>query len=534
MTATKDRIGQSGPVDHFAIRPLRWLAAHPADLGFAFVVSLWMFDSLRITREYYFWADDLRLIDQGGTWSGLIDPYNGHLSVIILAVYRTIAEVFGVTFRPLQIVGVLALVAVPVSYYLTTRRSFGPVLAAVLSVPLLWSTLPLRPSSLNHMLALIGGIVCAAALNRGPRSDGVLAAALLVSLCSAGGGVVVAGACIVHSALTRAPFRRWLSVLAPVALWAAWWWFVASAATVTPRFQMNAADRARVLRDLSFSPFENLGFGVSALAIGLFAAFVFYGIKQLRGGLSQAANFIAWSTAMVFWGVALIRSRGFLVDAQTARYTYLVLGFALLAVVPHRPIAWTRRFPRVTFPLWALASAAVVLAVGAARAVYVREELQASTAYFIENGRETRGTMLVVGLEPEVIPDDTPMQFFGTFNPRPAQDVRRLTARYGSPFSSADGSVDQQLIDLGIVWSEPAGLISSSCKVDDQPRQIAPGRILLWSADTYAVDIRRYGDGWVRLAEGQPGQALQVTLPELHSTVPWEVRAEGTCALDPR
>jgi hypothetical protein len=416
-------------------RSLPWrgrLTGHPVELAFVALAAAWFFYVLRITKDLYFWADDLRLIDQGGTLKGLFEPYNGHCSVVILAVYRALAELFGLTFRPYMIVGALCLVAVPLSYFFTTRRAFGPALAAVLAMPLLWaSQMSVRPAELNHLLVLLGAIFCAAALDRGRRADGVLAAALLFSLASAGGGIVVAAACLVHNALTRAPLRRWLAVLVPAALWFMWWRFVADGETVqaTFPFKLSTSGSIRVLRELSFSPFESVGFDVVALAVVLLGAFLVYGATQLRRGPARGANFVAWSGAMIVWGLALIRSRGAAVNAETFRYTYLVLGFALLAIVPRTPIGWSALAPGAAARRRVLASAAIVLAFGAVRAIDVRGDLQDWARHQSENGRDALGTVLVVDLAPGAIPDDVPMTFYGHFNPNPARDVRRLLAR---------------------------------------------------------------------------------------------------------
>ena len=93
-------------------------------------------------------------------------------------------------------------------------------------LPLVWygRYISLNPSQLNHYLALLGGIGCAAALNRGRRADWVLAGSLAFSLCSAGGGVAVAAACLVHNALHASAAatlarRAW----SRHSLWLVWW-----------------------------------------------------------------------------------------------------------------------------------------------------------------------------------------------------------------------------------------------------------------------------------------------------------------------
>ena len=172
------------------------------------VFAGWLWYAQHVSHGLYFWSDDLRVIQQAGSWGRLLKPYNGALSTMSLLIDRASAEIGHLSFTPFMIAGALSLVAVPVSYYFTTRRQFGPPFAAVAAMTLLWCReMDLRPAGLNHYLALAGGIFCAAALNRGRRADGVLAGALVISLVSAGGGLVIAGACLVHNALVRPPVR---------------------------------------------------------------------------------------------------------------------------------------------------------------------------------------------------------------------------------------------------------------------------------------------------------------------------------------
>ena len=513
---------------------IRWLTENAVELAFLSLAAAWLFYVLRITKDVYFWADDLRLIEQGGTLKGLFQPYNGHCSVVILTIYRVLAELFGLTFRPYMIVGALCLLAVPLAYFFTTRRAFGASLAAVVALPLLWAPhTVVRPANLNHLVVLVAAIVCAAALDRGRRADGVLAAALVVALASAGGGIVVAGACLVHNALTRAPLRRWLAVVAPTALWFLWWTVVAGRETVqaTYPFALSTSESIRVLRELSFSPFEAVGFGVTALAIVLVAAFVVYGAMQLRHGAARGANFVAWSAAMIVWGEALIRSRGAIVNAGTFRYAYLTLGFALLAIVPRTPIRWSTRIRQPAARRWVLASVVVVLALGAVRAADVRGDLRDWASNQSEKGRDALGTVLVIDLAPGAIADDVPMTFFGYFHPQPARDVRRLLARYGSPFSPADGSVERQLIDRGIVRAQARrATVAPPCEPGPPgPSAVDSGRVGIWSPAGYRIDVRRYGTEWAHVVDGRAGRPTVLTLPSLHSAQPWEVRADGAC-----
>lgn len=426
--------------------PIRLLLARPVEVAFGVLVVGWLVYVLQITRDYYFWADDLRLIDQAGSWRGLVEPYNGHLSIVILSVYRAATELGDLSYTPFVIAGALSLVAVPVSYFVTTRRQLGAPLAAVLAMPLLWqSGMSFRPAELNHYLVLVGAMLCAAALNRGPAADSILTAALLLALGSAGGGAVVAAACLVHNLLVRPPLRRWLAVLVPSALWAGWWLIVADAATVGTPGTPTAAHTVRVVRDLCLSPFYDAAFGNRPVAYLLMAALLACGAMRVRRGRTASANFLAWTSAMVMWAVALVQSRGIFANAQTFRYAYLSLGFALLAVVPRHAISWPAEVPIIS-RRWPAAAVVVVLAFGGLSGLAVRSDLERSAGRHAVHGRDARATMRLIRRGPDCIPDEATIGFFGLLGTHgTAGQLRTMIERYGSPVDPSadpDGACD--------------------------------------------------------------------------------------------
>lgn len=519
------------------------------DVAFGLLAIGWLLHVLWITRDFSFWSDDLFLIEQAGSPGGLFEPYNDHMSLVILSIYRASATLGGFTYTPFMVAGALSLAAVPVSYYVTTRSSFGPPLAAILAMPLLWyDGMNLRPSGLNHSLALVGGIVCAAALRRGPRADGVLAGALLLSLCSAGGGVVVAGACIVHNLLLRPPLRRWIATLVPTALWVGWWLLVGDG-TRRAAFPLGAADAAREVWDLSTSPFYAVAYGHRWLAYVLMAAFVVHGARQLRAGLHVGANFLAWSAATVGWAVGLVQSRGAFAGVGEFRYTYLALGFVLLAAVPGEPIGWPARMA-LTSRRRLGAAAVVVLGLGAASGMAARGSLRDFADFHAARGREADGTLVVLGLGPGVIPDRTPLSFFGIFTRYgTAGRVRAMTDRYGSPFETTPETADRQLVDLAVVDGQVVdkgphlgctplsgplrdpGVVDGGAPVRADPPEVAPDRspLELWAAVPFTVEIRRFADEWTWIAEVPAGRTVVLTLPALNADHPWEIRAGGAC-----
>ena len=514
-----------------------WMAAHAVEVVFAVIIGavfVWFF---RVGAGMYFIGDDWPLLFQGGSFRGMLDPYNDHLSVTILALYRILIEGFGFSYWPFRVVGLVCLLMVPVTYFVTTRRLLSPPVAALAALSLLsYGGLDLSPSWLTNYLVLVGGILCAAALNRGRRADWVLAGALAFSLSAAGGGVAVAAACVVHNLCTRAPLRRWLVVLGPIAMWGVWWFLVGRRQS---RSGLSLSESLRYARDIALAPFEHLGLGLPVLTAVVLIAFVGYGLWSLRHGLATAANFLAWGTALAVWAAGLAYSRGpygFLGPQGgrleiSFRYELLALGFALLAVVPRRPIVWPERFPITTNPRWVTASAVVILMPTLAVAVQTHDTVEARADLIASYTGTTKGYLVTLGLGPDVIPGGAVIRppFFWLN----AGGVRTVLRRHGHPFQSPLASADQRLVDVGGVTALPVDRGDQQCRPLTEPISWLPRPqrpLHLWSdQETWAIYVRRFGTDWIKVAEPEANQVVEVNLPTRAVDQPWEVQADGAC-----
>jgi hypothetical protein len=267
------------------------------------------------------------------------------------------------------------------------------------------------------------------------------------------------------------------------------------------------------------------------LAVVLVAAFVAYGIWILSKGLNAGANFVAWSIGFLVWAFGVANSRLF-ASATVFRYRYVALVFLLLALVPRRPIVWPASFPIDRGRRFVVAGAIVVLALGSARGLAVHDDMHTTTDLESSIGLATRGKTLMIELGSRVVPDDTVLSFeFGRLR---AADVRALFDDYGNPFPPERGAADQQLVDRGNVYSDPDGTRRVSCKPLTRPFSYKPAADrsfeYLWSPRApFTVDVRRFGDHWLRLDEGRPGVALKLMLPGFGVDTPWRVRANGAC-----
>jgi hypothetical protein len=148
----------------------------------------------------------------------------------------------------------------------------------------------------------------------------------------------------------------------------------------------------------------------------------------------------------------------------------------------------------------------------------------------------TRAETLVIQLGPGVVADHTKLPFeFGWLR---ASEVRAMFADYGNPFPPGRAAADQQLVEMGRVRSDAVAPRRVGCTPLTEPFSYAPSDDAnfqyLWSPSAFAVDVRRFGDRWVRLDEVEPGAARRLTLPDLGSNTPWRVRANGACRLGER
>jgi hypothetical protein len=176
--------------------------------------------------------------------------------------------------------------------------------------------------------------------------------------------------------------------------------------------------------------------------------------------------------------------------------------------------------------------------------------MDAAASLHRDLGREAKGTILVVGLGPDVIPDNAPIIFFGFDPPHgSAGETRKLLDQFGSPFAATRATADRELVAmkaarsrLGDGLRQHPGCQPLTASIVEPGRTAtglgkpAPGRSIgsttdlrLWSPNSFTVDVRRFGDEWVTLARVPAGRDAILTLPRLDTNIPWQVRADGAC-----
>lgn len=493
---------------------------------------------LNMAHYQWFDVDDWRLSLQAMSWRGIIRPYNGHLCAVPILLYKVLQELFGFsTYLPYRIVGQGSLVLVGLAMYFTTRRRITAPIAGVVAMSLLWAHgVHLNVPAFNHYLTLVGAITCAWLLNRpsSRRTDALLAGALVFSFCSADGAVAIAVACIAHSFCTRAPLRRWAASILPLALWAMWWVLLGRYG-ITPAAHTHAPVAhpvTAVIHSLWYS-FIATGIGFTPFGVALFIAFVVRAAWQLRKGLAEAANIVAWTSAFVVWWVGLIIMRGRMAALDPFRYTLFATVLLMLAVMPDRPIDLDRialiRDHRAEHRRGVVGFAGVALIALSASAFAAVQltGVHANAVYMDSGGRRTRASAAMAMVGPQVLPDHHDM---GTwFYSITAGQTRELGERFGGmPKPSAE--TVRPVLALVEVTRIPGASSAGHCPATTTPVVLGAGSYIVTGESKTGTDLeaRFPGLAWTGFHHIAPGESLRLGVPTRLTEGPMQVTGNAT------
>jgi hypothetical protein len=183
-----------------------------------------------LTRGSSFWGDDWAWITtrRANSLHNFLSPYDGHLSVLPLVIYRLMFAAFGIdSYVPYRmlVIGISLVVGLLVFEY--SRPRVGPFLAMLVAALVLfvgpgWQD-TMWTFQIGWELALGLGIGALIMLDRRTRAADIAACALTFgSICSTSFGVAFALGIAVDVALTRRRWRdAWLPGI-PLALYAIW------------------------------------------------------------------------------------------------------------------------------------------------------------------------------------------------------------------------------------------------------------------------------------------------------------------------
>jgi hypothetical protein len=499
-----------------------------ADWLFAGVMVLTAWWYVRASRGQSFLRDDWNVATRSLSLTDLFQPYNDHLSVVPLAIYRVMLGEFGMeTYTPERVLGSGSLLCLGVALFLFARSRAGAPVALVVAVSVLWlPTTNLTPFMANYHFALVCAVVCAAAMPSGHRrSDVVIGLALAVAFVTSGVAVAVAAACTAHAVMSRARLSRWVAIAVPSLGWV-WWWRTLGRPTdapARPSFVEGLGDVA----DGVFGSFAAMTWGSWVGGAVLLAGWVALLVHRVRADRESTLTQLGWTVGLVVWWAGVAWSRPGAIDLfGPGRYEYVGAVLILLSVLPARPVEWRGR-PEAHWRMAALA-----LVVIATIVLVNHDELR--TAAQARAGGADRAEMVLYELEAaaELV---EPTSWLPPEMARiTVEDYReKVVPRYGSPIDLSEapdeGMIDRSALRVPIVGPAPR----------DEPA-CATGPVLLYLGGDVAlhagdqpamVRARRFGSSMldVDLVPARMSAVVRFPGPTVNPYVPWVIEAPGTC-----
>ena len=299
----------------------------------------------RLGRGRTFFYDEWSFIlnRRGGLVDSLLQPHNGHLSLIPAATYRVLFHFVGLEhYRPYRLLAIFVHLLVAALVVALVRRSAGwgyavPMGAAVAWLGSAWQNL-LWPFQIGFMGSVAAGLAAHLLLtNR--RRDGFASALLGAALaCSSLGLSMVFGAAC-RLACRREDWRRWWVIAVPGGAWFAWYIVYGESQASADNVPLlggyvatSAAGAVAALGDLDL----DWGRLLAGLGIGVWLAV----LARDRRCPPIAVGWAA--TGLSFWILTGI-SRAKLGEAAASRYVYLGAVVVLLLAAEYLPRLPPRR-----------------------------------------------------------------------------------------------------------------------------------------------------------------------------------------------
>lgn len=423
-----------------------------------------------LTRGASFWADDWLWITQrrGDSLNTFLAPYNGHLSVIALAIYRVLFATAGLgNFAPYRVGVVLLSLLVAVLLFAYARPRVGPFLALSATATLLflgpgWQDV-LWPFQIPWLIVCAAGIAGLLLLERRTLAADVAASTLtLVAICSTSLGLAFALGIAADVWLSRRRWRDAWIVGVPLIVYAAWTLGYQSnpiAVAALPNVPLNIAKAAAAALSVptglsGVNPLNGDGaavtYGTPLLAVAL--------VLVIRQALGRRVPFRALSLAAVFviFVTSVTVAHGGLEGPLASRYLYV---YALLALLlASELLRGVSLSPAAKAAVGLMTVAAVISNIGS---------LRASGVYFRAQGASTEGALTELAIDRAHVSPKTVVQIGGY--PFLAPSARSIfdaerdlgSAAYSLPElrradALAQASADSQSVADGDVTFSPA------------------------------------------------------------------------------
>jgi hypothetical protein len=474
------------------------------------------------TRSLTFLADDWAMIDRGRSFVDVFRPYNAHLSVVPILVWRASYHLFGLrTYAPLRLIGIVSLALVGVGLFLEVRARVGSSVALLAGTIVLWYPgLAVAPQTFNHYLALAAGVLCASALRRERSSPYLLAGALTFSLCSSGVGVAVAAGCVAYVLVSRAPLQRWVAVLVPTGAWLVWWLLVAHQSS--PPYGRSLGQQPSFIWHGIVQSFSGLTFGNRGGGLVVAAVFVVSLAWRCRHSLRAGCGGLAWTVGLLAWWVGVALSRGLFASPDRGYYDLIGTVFVLLAAVPeHLAPSRARLLARREVMAATMLLAALVVVIN-------QGSIRNGTHEAVAVSARARTNLAVALLGRDVVPDDQVVPLGFAF--LTAGHLRQLVHTYGAPPGTRLADPDAALIRPGAfgIATRPT---PQRCRDLDGTVPLAPndGILLHSTGGAVPVQLRRFGDRYRTITTIPSGGTISLQVPAWFAVVPWHLRAPGAC-----
>jgi hypothetical protein len=364
-----------------------------------------------LTRGSSFSPDDWIWIDtrRGNTVNTFLSPYNGHLSLVPIAIYRLMFAAFGIgSFAPYRVLLLVIASLSGIVLFEYARHRIGEFCALLVTTLLLflgpgWNDI-MQPFQIAWLIAVAAGVLALSLLDRRRTGTDIAACILiLLSLSSTSVGVALAVGIAVDIALSRRRWRDAWVVAVPLALYAVWAVHYhpseihLSALTNAPinLVQTTAAGVAGLVGLSGVTPTDvtgvSLTFGVPLLAFAAAAV-----ILRTASGWDYT-RWLSLAGALVTFSMLTTVVRYFQ-SPFSSRYMYVTCVLvALMAVELGSGIAVSRR---AQIALGALTVIVVVANIAV---------LRSGGSYFRQAGAQTDATLGAVELDRSTVTPTTPL-----------------------------------------------------------------------------------------------------------------------------
>lgn len=530
-----------------------------------------------LTAGSSFWGDDWAWITtrRANTVHNFLSPYDGHLSVLPLAIYRVMFAVFGInSYAPYRGLVIVFSLLVGLLVFEYARHRVGPFLATLVAALVLfvgpgWQD-TMWTFQIGWELALGLGIAALIMLDRRTRGGDIAACVLAFgSICSTSFGIAFAIGIAVDVALTRRRWRdAWIPAI-PLALYFIWalhyhptgiqW----SEITLVPTnlVQTFAGGVAGILGLSSATPLDPLGTNLT-LGAPLLAVLA---IASVRSIAVRRFSVRAGALLVVLIVFSAVTTLGRALETPlVSRYIYPDCVLIALYTVE---LARSARPPRVVqVALAVVALLAVIANIGVLRAggAYLRQ-IGASTnadVAALELGRGSIPPTYIAKQLPDPFVAITAGSYFAAKDAlgTPADTVAELTQAPASARAVADNElIGERAIVLSpstspaptggsapaIAATANGSASRSGACVQFRPAtalapggsstvrlSLAPGAIRI-TADAAPVDVaaQRFGPSPVALGTIGPGRSAIVLVRRDAAPQPWQLQLGSAAAM---